>query len=203
MLHKKLFIPTLSLAAAMLLCSCGKSGEIIASVNGVDIKKSDYELHLKNNEIMRELLTEDLKTAEISEEEKAAQLKRINDYCTTDEDAILHSMIETAYINSKYNAISHEDAKIEMERQFANLDTYSEDYSQTAAVGRIMDEYLKQSGLTKDEYIDIAAESYASFVNKQKAKEKFANGKECSDDELEKQFDSFLKQEIDKAAVIY
>lgn len=40
----------------ILLCSCAQNNDVMASVNGIDIKKSDYEVRLKSNEVMSELL---------------------------------------------------------------------------------------------------------------------------------------------------
>lgn len=201
---KKLFLViTISVFCVMLLCSCNSNNDVMASVNGVNILKSDYEMRLKSNEIMRELMTEDINESEISGEEKEAQLKQIDEYFITDKDTIMDSMIETAFINSKYNYISHEQAKSEMEKQILSLDTCSDEYPQVAQNGEIIDEYIKRMGLTKEEYIEIAADSYASYVNKQKAKEEFSEGKEFSDDDIEKQFDSYIKQEIDKTIVVY
>lgn len=42
----------------------------MASVNGIDIKKSDYEVRLKSNEIMAELMTEDINNSDFTSEEK-------------------------------------------------------------------------------------------------------------------------------------
>ncbi|MFR4023065.1 MAG: hypothetical protein ACLTZI_08665 [[Eubacterium] siraeum] len=52
----------------------------------------------------------------------------------------------------------------------SNLDAYADEYPQVAANGKIMDEYIKRMGITKEEYLDLAADSYISYVNKQKAK---------------------------------
>ncbi|MGN0610953.1 MAG: hypothetical protein ACI4JI_04135 [Ruminiclostridium sp.] len=201
---KKLFLViTISVFCMMLLCSCNSNNDVMASVNGVNILKSDYETRLKSNGVMRELMTEEINKSEMGSEEEEAQLKQIDEYFVTDEDAVMDSLIETAYINSKYSYISHEQAKSEMEKQLLSLDTCSDEYPQVAQNGAILDEYIKRMGLTKEEYIEIAADSYASYANKQKAKEEFAKGKELSDDEIEKQFDSYIKQEIGKTIVVH
>ncbi len=58
-------------------------------------------------------------------------------------------MIETAFIDSKYDSITHEQAKSEIEKQMSNLDDYAVEYPQVAANGKIMDEYIKRMGITK------------------------------------------------------
>ena len=73
---------------------------------------------------------------------------------------------------------THEQAKSEIEKQMSNLDDYAVEYPEVAANGKIMDEYIKRMGITKDEYIDLAADSYISYVNKQKAKEELAKEKD-------------------------
>ncbi len=47
------------------------------------------------------------------------------------------------------------------------------------------------------------ADSYISYVNKQKAKEEFAKEKDISDDVLDKEFESYIKQEISKTLAVY
>lgn len=42
--------------SVILFCSCAQNNDVMASVNGIDIKKSDYEVRLKSNEVMSELL---------------------------------------------------------------------------------------------------------------------------------------------------
>ena len=155
----------------ILLCSCAQNNDVMASVNGIDIKKSDYEVHLKSNEIMAELMTEDINNSDFTSEEKNTKIMEIKEKCSTDKETIINSMIETAFIDSKYDSITHEQAKSEIEKQMSNLDAYADEYPQVAANGKIMDEYIKRMGITKDEYIDLAADSYISYVNKQKAKE--------------------------------
>lgn len=157
----------------ILLCSCAQNNDVMASVNGIDIKKSDYEVRLKSNEVMSELLIEDINNSDIGSEEKNAKIMEIKEKCSTDKETIINSMIETAFIDSKYDSITHEQAKSEIEKQMSNLDAYANEYPQVAANGKIMDEYIKRMGITKDEYIDLAADSYISYVNKQKAKEEF------------------------------
>ena len=66
-----------------------------------------------------------------------------------------------------------------------------------------MDEYIKRMEITKDEYLDLAADSYISYVNKQKAKEEFAKEKDLSGDVLDKEFEAYIKQEISKTLVVY
>lgn len=175
----------------------------MASVNGIDIKKSDYEMRLKSNEIMAELMTEDINNSDFTSEEKNTKIMEIKEKCSTDKEAIINSMIETAFIDSKYDSITHEQAKSEIEKQMLNLDAYADEYPQVAANGKIMDEYIKRMGITKDEYIDLAADSYISYVNKQKAKEEFAKEKDISDDVLDKEFESYIKQEISKTLAVY
>lgn len=152
----------------ILLCSCAQNNDVMASVNGIDIKKSDYEMRLKSNEIMAELMTEDINNSDFTSEEKNAKITEIKEKCSTDKETIINSMIETAFIDSKYDSITHEQAKSEIEKQMSNLDAYADEYPQVAANGKIMDEYIKRMGITKDEYIDLAADSYISYVNKQK-----------------------------------
>ena len=171
----------------ILFCSCAQNNDVMASVNGIDIKKSDYEMRLKSNEIMAELMTGDINNSDFTSEEKNAKITEI----------------ETAYIDSKYDSITHEQAKSEIEKQMLNLDAYADEYPQVAANGKIMDEYIKRMGITKDEYIDLAADSYISYVNKQKAKEEFAKEKDISDDVLDKEFESYIKQEISKTLAVY
>jgi len=175
----------------------------MASVNGIDIKRSDYEMRLKSNEIMAELMTEDINNSDFTSEEKNTKIMEIKEKCSTDKETILNSMIKTAFIDSKYDSITHEQAKSEIEKQMSNLDAYADEYPQVAANGKIMDEYIKRMGITKDEYIDLAADSYISYVNKQKAKEEFAKEKDISDDVLDKEFESYIKQEISKTLVVY
>ena len=186
----------------ILLCSCAQN-DVMASVNGIDIKKSDYEVRLKSNEVMSELLIEDINNSDIGSEEKNAKIMEIKEKCSTDKETIINSMIETAFIDSKYDSITHEQAKSEIEKQMSNLDAYANEYPQVAANGKIMDEYIKRMGITKDEYIDLAADSYISYVNKQKAKEEFAKEKDIGDDVLDKEFESYIKQEISKTLVVY
>lgn len=186
----------------ILFCSCAQNNDVMASVNGIDIKKSDYEVRLKSNEIMAELMTEDINNSDFTSEEKNAKIMEIKEKCSTDKETIINSMIETAFIDSKYDSITHEQAKSEIEKQ-SNLDDYAVEYPQVAANGKIMDEYIKQMGITKDEYIDLAADSYISYVNKQKAKEEFAKEKDISDDVLDKEFESYIKQEISKTLAVY
>ena len=112
-------------------------------------------------------------------------------------------MIQTAYIDSKYDSITHEQAKSEIEKQMSSLDTYADEYPQAVLYGKIMDEYIKRMGITKEEYIDLAADNYISYVNKQKAKEEFAKENDFSDDVLDKEFESYIKQEISKTLVVY
>lgn len=57
----------------ILLCSCAQNNDVMASVNGIDIKKSDYEMRLKSNEIMAELMTEDINNSDFTSEEKKCQ----------------------------------------------------------------------------------------------------------------------------------
>lgn len=175
----------------------------MADNNGIDIKKSDYEVHLKSNEIMAELMTEDINNSDFTSEEKNTKIMEIKEKCSTDKETIINSMIETAFIDSKYDSITHEQAKSEIEKQMSNLDAYADEYPQVAANGKIMDEYIKRMGITKDEYIDLAADSYISYVNKQKAKEEFAKEKDISDDVLDKEFESYIKQEISKTLAVY
>ena len=183
----------------ILFCSCAQNNDVMASVNGIDIKKSDYEVHLKSNEIMAELMTEDINNSDFTSEEKNAKITEIKEKCSTDKETI----IETAFIDSKYDSITHEQAKSEIEKQMSNLDAYADEYPQVAANGKIMDEYIKRMEITKDEYIDLAADSYISYVNKQKAKEEFAKEKDISDDVLDKEFESYIKQEISKTLAVY
>lgn len=187
----------------ILLCSCAQNNDVMASVNGIDIKKSDYEVHLKSNEIMAELMTEDINNSDFTSEEKNTKIMEIKEKCSTDKETIINSMIETAFIDSKYDSITHEQAKSEIEKLMSNLDAYADEYPQVAANGKIMDEYIKRMGITKDEYIDLAADSYISYVNKQKAKEEFAKEKDISDDVLDKEFESYIKQEISKTLAVY
>ena len=187
----------------ILLCSCAQNNDVMASVNGIDIKRSDYEMRLKSNQIMAELMTEDINNSDFTSEEKNAKIMEIKEKCSTDKDTILNSMIEIAFIDSKYDSITHEQAKSEIEKQMSNLDAYADEYPQVAANGKIMDEYIKRMGITKEEYLDLAAESYISYVNKQKAKEEFAKEKDISDDALDKEFESYIKQEISKTLVVY
>lgn len=187
----------------ILFCSCAQNNDVMASVNGIDIKKSDYEMRLKSNEIMAELMTEDINNSDFTSEEKNTKIMEIKEKCSTDKETIINSMIETAYIDSKYDSITHEQAKSEIEKQMSNLDDYAVEYPQVAANGKIMDEYIKRMGITKDEYIDLAADSYISYVNKQKAKEEFAKEKDIGDDVLDKEFESYIKQEISKTLVVY
>ena len=56
---------------------------------------------------------------------------------------------------------------------------------------------------TKEEYLDLAADSYISYVNKQKAKEEFAKEKDIGDDVLDKEFEAYIKQEISKTLAVY
>ena len=137
----------------ILLCSCAQNNDVMASVNGIDIKKSDYEVRLKSNEVMSELLIEDINNSDIGSEEKNAKITEIKEKCSTDKETIINSMIETAFIDSKYDSITHEQAKSEIEKQMSNLDAYADEYPQVAANGKIMDEYIKRMGITKDEYI--------------------------------------------------
>ena len=167
------------------------------------INKSDYEVRLKSNEVMSELLIEDINNSDIGSEEKNAKIMEIKEKCSTDKETIINSMIETAFIDSKYDSITHEQAKSEIEKQMSNLDAYANEYPQVAANGKIMDEYIKRMGITKDEYIDLAADSYISYVNKQKAKEELAKEKDIGDDVLDKEFESYIKQEISKTLVVY
>lgn len=155
----------------ILFCSCAQNNDVMASVNGIDIKRSDYEMRLKSNEIMAELMTEDINNSDFTSEEKNAKIMEIKEKCSTDKETIINSMIETAFIDSKYDSITHEQAKSEIEKQMSNLDDYAVEYPQVAANGKIMDEYIKRMGITKEEYLDLAADSYISYVNKQKAKE--------------------------------
>lgn len=185
----------------ILFCSCAQNNDVMASVNGIDIKKSDYEVRLKSNEIMAELMTEDINNSDFTSEEKNAKIMEIKEKCSTDKETIINSMIETAFIDSKYDSITHEQAKSEIEKQMSNLDDYAVEYPQVAANGKIMDEYIKRMGITKD--IDLAADSYISYVNKQKAKEEFAKEKDISDDVLDKEFESYIKQEISKTLAVY
>ena len=187
----------------ILFCSCAQNNDVMASVNGIDIKKSDYEMRLKSNEIMAELMTEDINNSDFTSEEKNAKIMEIKEKCSTDKETILNSMIETAFIDSKYDSITHEQAKSEIEKQMSNLDAYADEYPQVAANGKIMDEYIKRMGITKEEYLDLAADSYISYVNKQKAKEEFAKEKDLSDDVLDKEFEAYIKQEISKTLVVY
>lgn len=189
--------------SAFLLIGCQNNTDVMASVNGIDIKKSDYEMRLKSNEIMAELMTEDINNSDFTSEEKNAKIMEIKEKCSTDKETIINSMIETAFIDSKYDSITHEQAKSEIEKQMSNLDAYADEYPQVAANGKIMDEYIKRMGITKDEYIDLAADSYISYVNKQKAKEEFAKEKDISDDVLDKEFESYIKQEISKTLAVY
>ena len=159
--------------SAFLLSGCQNNANVMATVNGVDITRSDYETRLKSHEIMTEIITENINNSDIASEEKAAKIDEVKERYSTDQDAILDSMTETAYIDSKYDSITHEQAKSEIEKQMENLDTYADEYPQVATNGKIMDEYIKRMGLTKEEYTDIAADSYISYVNKQKAKEEF------------------------------
>lgn len=201
---KKLYLMIIAtMFCAILFCSCARNNDVMATVNGIDIKRSEYEIRLKSNKIMMELLTEDINNSDIESEEKNAQIKEIQEKCSTDKDTILDSMIETAYIDSKYDSVTHEQAKKEIEKQMSNLDLYANEYPQVAANGKIMDEYIKRMGITKDEYIDLAADSYVSYVNKQTAKEEFAKEKNISDDVLDKEFESYIQQEISKSTVVY
>lgn len=186
----------------ILFCSCAQNNDVMASVNGIDIKRSDYEVHLKSNEIMAELMTEDINNL-ISQAKKNTKIMEIKEKCSTDKETIINSMIETAFIDSKYDSITHEQAKSEIEKQNVKPDDYAVEYPQVAANGKIMDEYIKRMGITKDEYIDLAADSYISYVNKQKAKEEFAKEKDISDDVLDKEFESYIKQEISKTLAVY
>lgn len=160
-------------------------------------------MRLKSNEIMAELMTEDINNSDFTSEEKNAKITEIKEKCSTDKETIINSMIETAFIDSKYDSITHEQAKSEIEKQMSNLDAYTDEYPQVAANGKIMDEYIKRMGITKDEYIDLAADSYISYVNKQKAKEEFAKEKDIGDDVLDKEFESYIKQEISKTLAVY
>lgn len=146
----------------ILFCSCAQNNDVMASVNGIDIKKSDYEMRLKSNEIMAELMTEDINNSDFTSEEKNAKIMEIKEKCSTDKETIINSMIETAFIDSKYDSITHEQAKSEIEKQMSNLDDYAVEYPQVAANGKIMDEYIKRMGITKEEYLDLAADSYTS-----------------------------------------
>ena len=139
----------------ILLCSCAQNNDVMASVNGIDIKKSDYEMRLKSNEIMAELMTEDINNSDFTSEEKNAKIMEIKEKCSTDKETIINSMIETAFIDSKYDSITHEQAKSEIEKQMSNLDDYAVEYPQVAANGKIMDEYIKRMGITKEEYLDL------------------------------------------------
>ena len=85
----------------ILLCSCAQNNDVMASVNGIDIKKSDYEMRLKSNEIMAELMTEDINNSDFTSEEKNAKIMEIKEKCSTDKETIINSMIETAFIDSK------------------------------------------------------------------------------------------------------
>lgn len=148
-------------------------------------------------------MTEDINNSDFTSEEKNTKIMEIKEKCSTDKETIINSMIETAFIDSKYDSITHEQAKSEIEKQMSNLDAYADEYPQVAANGKIMDEYIKRMGITKDEYIDLAADSYISYVNKQKAKEEFAKEKDISDDVLDKEFESYIKQEISKTLAVY
>ena len=86
----------------ILFCSCAQNNDVMASVNGIDIKKSDYEMRLKSNEIMAELMTEDINNSDFTSEEKNAKITEIKEKCSTDKETIINSMIETAFIDSKY-----------------------------------------------------------------------------------------------------
>ena len=84
----------------ILLCSCAQNNDVMASVNGIDIKKSDYEMRLKSNEIMAELMTEDINNSDFTSEEKNTKIMEIKEKCSTDKEAIINSMIETAFISN-------------------------------------------------------------------------------------------------------
>lgn len=154
----------------ILFCSCAQNNDVMASVNGIDIKKSDYEMRLKSNEIMAELMTGDINNSDFTSEEKNAKITEIKEKCSTDKETIINSMIETAYIDSKYDSITHEQAKSEIEKQMSNLDAYADEYPQVAANGKIMDEYIKRMGITKEEYLDLAADSYIHTLISKKQK---------------------------------
>ena len=89
----------------ILFCSCAQNNDVMASVNGIDIKKSDYEVRLKSNEIMAELMTEDINNSDFTSEEKNAKIMEIKEKCSTDKETIINSMIETAFIDSKYDVM--------------------------------------------------------------------------------------------------
>lgn len=116
----------------ILFCSCAQNNDVMASVNGIDIKKSDYEVRLKSNEIMAELMTEDINNSDFTSEEKNTKIMEIKEKCSTDKETIINSMIETAFIDSKYDSITHEQAKSEIEKQMSNLDAYADEYPQVA-----------------------------------------------------------------------
>ncbi len=59
-----------SVFSMILFCSCAQNNDVMASVNGIDIKKSDYEVRLKSNEIMAEIMTEDINNSDFTSEEK-------------------------------------------------------------------------------------------------------------------------------------
>lgn len=59
--------------SVILFCSCAQNNDVMASVNGIDIKKSDYEVRLKSNEVMSELLIEDINNSDIGRRRKKCQ----------------------------------------------------------------------------------------------------------------------------------
>lgn len=65
--------------SVILFCSCAQNNDVMASVNGIDIKKSDYEMRLKSNQIMAELMTEDINNSDFTSEEKNAKIMEIKE----------------------------------------------------------------------------------------------------------------------------
>ncbi len=201
-MKRTVFTIVTALFLVFALCSCS-GGDIAASVNGINIEKSSLDEFQKSNEIMKELMTEQINSAQLSEDERAGQLEQINNNLTTDKEKLLDILIENAYINSRYSFISHEQAKEEMTKQLQNIDSYSSDYPDVAVSKGVIDEYIKRLGITEDEYIDKAADSYVTLVNKQKAKDEYGAEKQISGEELDSEFEKYIKAEIDKTLVIY
>ncbi len=201
-MKRTVFTIVTALFLLFALCSC-TGGDFAASVNGVNIEKSSLDEFQKSNEIMKELMTGQISSAQLSEDERAAQLEQINNNLTTDREKLLDIMIENAYINSRYSFISHEQAKEEVTKQLQSLESYSEDYPDTAVSKSVIDEYIKRLGITEDEYIEKAADSYEIYVNKLKAKEEYGAEKQISGEELDSEFEKYIKAEIDKTLVIY
>lgn len=210
---KKSFLLLISLFICVTICACnsetssGDGSRVLASIDGENITQEEFDLSKKSQEITRHITIDYINNSDMGEEEKQQQLNKLDESFNQNDSEILNGIIKQKYINSNYSAITFDDAHKYIKEDYDNILNYSgasdEDVYKTQSE---ISEYMKEMNMTKDEYYEYITKGYMNLVNKSAAKKAFIAEKKLTEtdpDAIEKQFDEYIKEKIDKATIVY